>query len=116
MNGDRPAQDDQRCDVPTLSCSRCDREWDLAYELDELQIGNQAVEQFALDHHRHTGHFPDDVTPWIADCRQCPESEQYLSENPTRRFAEVHARHTDHAVEIRSPSHEFEPIRPEDLP
>ena len=51
-------------DLPVVSCSRCDAEWTLEYELEELCAGNQAVEQFALDHARHTGHYPDDVTPW----------------------------------------------------
>ncbi len=89
--------------VPTVSCSRCGRVWDLDYELDERRAGNRAVEQFALDHERHTGHFPDDVTPWIVDCRQCPEREGYLSEGPARRWAETHTRHTRHAVEIQPP-------------
>jgi hypothetical protein len=88
-------------DVPTITCSRCDREWELTYELDELKIGNRAVEQFALDHERHTGHFPDDVTPWIASCQQCPDGDQYLSETPARRWAETHARHTRHDVDIQ---------------
>ena len=88
-------------DVPTISCSRCGREWDLAYELDDLRVGNQAVEQFALDHRRHTGHFPDDVTPWVADCRRCPGGDRFLSEDPARRWAETHARHTRHDVTLR---------------
>ncbi|PSP75071.1 hypothetical protein BRC81_16445 [Halobacteriales archaeon QS_1_68_20] len=87
-------------DVPTVSCSRCDREWDLAYELDDLQVGNQALEQFALDHERHTGHFPDGVETWRADCRRCPETIQRLSENAARRWAETHARHTGHAIDL----------------
>jgi hypothetical protein len=81
-------------EYPTLTCSRCDCRWNLAYELDELQVGNRAVEQFALDHHRHTGHYPDDITPWVADCRQCPETEPFLTERPANRFARTHARHT----------------------
>lgn len=107
--------DEEISDTPTLSCSRCGREWDLAYELDDLQVGNQALEQFALDHHRHTGHFPDDVTPWIADCRKCPETEQYLSAGPAKRFAEIHARHTGHIVEIQSPDAECKAVQPEDV-
>ena len=90
-------------EYPTLTCSRCDCRWTLAYELDELQVGNRAVEQFALDHHRHTGHYPDDITPWVADCQQCPETEPFLTERPADRFARTHARHTHHAVELRSP-------------
>jgi hypothetical protein len=88
-------------DVPTVTCSRCDRSWDLAYELDELRVGNRAVEKFALDHRQHTGHFPDGVTPWLADCRQCPDGEAFLAERPTRRWAAAHARHTRHTIEIR---------------
>jgi hypothetical protein len=90
-------------DTPTITCSRCDRSWDLAYELDEMQVGNQAVEQFALDHMRHTGHFPDDVTPWLADCRRCAEGERFLGEGPARRWAETHARHTRHEVALTPP-------------
>jgi hypothetical protein len=93
-------------DPPTLTCSRCDRTWDLAYELDELQVGNRAVEQFALDHHRHTGHYPDGVTPWVADCRQCPEAEQFLAERPAGRFARTHTRHTGHTVDLQPPEDE----------
>jgi hypothetical protein len=94
---------DEIDDTPTVACSRCSREWALDYELDELHAGNQAVEQFALDHERHTGHFPDDVRPWVADCRRCPDGDGYLMERPARRWAETHARHTGHAVELRSP-------------
>lgn len=89
--------------VPTVSCTRCDAEWTLDYELDELHAGNSAVEQFALDHQRHTGHFPDDVTPWLADCRRCPDRESYLTEHPARRWARTHARHTGHDVELMPP-------------
>ena len=89
--------------TPTVSCSRCGSEWDLAYELDELHAGNRAVEQFAMDHHRHTGHYPDDVTPWLVACRECPEREQFLAERPARRFARTHARHTSHTVEVDDP-------------
>lgn len=91
-------------DLPTITCSQCDREWDLAYELEDLRVGNQAVEQFALDHKRHTGHFPDDVMPWVAGCRQCPDGDEFLSEYPARRWAEVHARHTRHDVAIHHSS------------
>jgi hypothetical protein len=87
-------------DTPIVSCSRCETEWDLAYELDELKLGNQSVEQFALDHHRHTGHFPDDVTPWVASCRRCPDGEQFLSETAARRWARTHARHARHEVAL----------------
>lgn len=90
-------------DTPTIACERCGREWDLAYELDEVQVGNQAVEQFALDHRRHTGHFPDGVATWRAECRRCPEGAERLSEQPARRWAETHARHTGHAVELQPP-------------
>jgi hypothetical protein len=98
-----PTTPDDVDDVPTVRCSRCDREWRLDYELDEMQVGNQAVEQFALDHHRHTGHFPDDVTPWVVECRRCPDGETFLSEQPARRWANTHARHTGHAVAIEAP-------------
>jgi len=87
-------------DAPTVSCSRCDREWDLSYELDDLQAGNRALEQFALDHERHTGHFPDGVSPWVVDCRHCPGGEAFLAERPARRWAETHARHTRHPVTL----------------
>ena len=99
--------------TPTVTCTRCDREWDLEYELDELHAGNSAVEQFAMDHFRHTGHYPDDVTPWQVDCRECPNGEQFLSERPARRFALTHARHTRHTVEMRTPDDERESIDPE---
>jgi len=87
-------------DTPTVSCARCDREWDLGYELDDLQLGNQAFEQFALDHRRHTGHFPDGVSTWQAECRQCPESVERLAEQAATRWAETHARHTRHEVAV----------------
>jgi hypothetical protein len=93
-------------ETPTMSCSRCDRSWDLDYELDELKVGNRALERFALDHRRHTGHFPDDVTPWLADCRTCPDGERFLSEQPARRWAETHARHTRHDVALEPPLEE----------
>ena len=120
-----PRSDESRTDqspeeidvVPTVSCAKCGQEWELRYELDELMVGNQAVEQFALDHHRHTGHFPDDVTPWIASCRQCPAEEQYLAERPAHRFAQTHARHTRHTVVLETPDEkESQQIRPEDVP
>jgi hypothetical protein len=95
-----PARADEVDDVPTVSCTRCGREWDLAYELDELVAGNQAVEQFALDHKRHTGHFPDDAATWLARCRHCPEGVERLSIAAARRWAETHARHTRHSVAV----------------
>lgn len=97
-------------DTPVVACSRCNREWDLAYELDELHAGNQALEQFALDHHRHTGHFPDGVTPWRVDCEQCPDQEQFLAERPARRWAKAHARHARHAVVVRHGDDEDERV------
>lgn len=87
-------------DTPTITCTRCGREWDLSYELDDLMVGNQAVEQFALDHKRHTGHFPDDVTTWRARCRNCPEAVERLSEDAAHRWAKTHARHTHHKVQV----------------
>jgi ferredoxin len=87
-------------DLPTVTCDRCDRSWDLGYELDDMEVGNQAVEQFALDHKRHTGHFPDDVATWRAACRRCPEGAERLSEHAARRWAATHARHTRHAVDL----------------
>ena len=87
--------------VPTVSCTRCNREWRLDYELEDRQAGNAAVEQFALDHHRHTGHFPDGVEPWRAACRHCPEETAHLRERPAERWARTHARHTRHAVALR---------------
>ncbi|MFC7203022.1 hypothetical protein ACFQJC_05820 [Haloferax namakaokahaiae] len=97
---ERPAPSAPVDDTPTVSCSRCGHTWDLSYELDELRLGNQSVEQFALDHRRHTGHFPDDVSPWVVKCRQCPDGEQFLSEQSARRWARTHARHTTHTVEL----------------
>lgn len=99
--------------VPTITCTRCAREWDLSYELDDLQVGNQSVEQFALDHMRHTGHFPDSVTPWVARCRQCPDGDEFLSERPARRWAETHARHTRHTVTIDHADEETTVVAPE---
>ena len=98
-----PGPADEIDDVPTISCTTCGREWDLSHELDELEVGNQAVEQFALDHMQHTGHYPDDVATWRAVCRRCPEGVERLSEHGVRRWAETHARHTRHDVEVRSP-------------
>ena len=87
-------------DVTRVSCERCNRTWTLEYELEDMALGNQALEQFALDHHRHTGHFPDDISTWQATCRQCPESVERLEERGARRWAEIHARHTTHAVDL----------------
>lgn len=87
-------------DLPTVTCSRCNLQWDLEYELEDLQAGNRALEQFALDHERHTGHFPDDVTPWRVTCRRCPAEEIFLAERPARRWAETHARHTRHTLAV----------------
>lgn len=87
-------------DLPTVSCAICDREWTLAYELEDLGVGNLAPEQFALDHMRHTGHFPDEISAWRVTCRHCPEGVDRLEERPARRWAETHRRHTGHAVEI----------------
>ena len=102
-------------DTPTISCSRCDKTWELTYELETLYAGNQAFEQFALDHKRHTGHFPDDVSPWIVDCQQCPDQDGYLDERPARRWAETHARHTTHPVSLRhEASGTDERIKPDD--
>lgn len=95
---------DEIDDLPTVSCARCDREWTLAFELEELSVGNQALEQFALDHKRHTGHFPDDVSTWQASCRHCPETVDRLDERPAQRWARTHARHTGHDVEVTNAS------------
>ena len=96
-----PERDGEINDTPTITCERCDREWDASYELDELGVGNQALEQFALDHKRHTGHFPDGVETWRAVCRRCPEAAERLSESGAYRWGKTHARHTRHEVEIR---------------
>lgn len=98
-DGDDHSTDDID-DTPTVKCSRCDSEWDLSYELDTLQVGNRAVEKFALDHKRHAGHFPDEVRPWTVTCERCPDGEEFLAERPARRWAEAHARHTGHDVSI----------------
>jgi len=87
-------------DTPTIACSRCDAEWDLGYELDTLRVGNRAVERFALDHKRHAGHFPDEVSPWTVDCERCSDGDAFLAERPARRWAETHARHTGHEVTL----------------
>ncbi len=87
-------------DTPTVTCSQCDDEWDLGYELDTLRVGNRAIERFALDHKRHAGHFPDDVRPWTAACDRCPDGEEFLTERPAKRWAETHARHTGHPVSV----------------
>ncbi|WP_459880203.1 hypothetical protein [Halorubrum gandharaense] len=102
-SGGRFKDPDAVDDLPTVSCTRCDREWDLAYELDELSAGNRALEQFAMDHERHTGHYPDGVTPWTVDCRQCPAADRFLAERPARRFARTHARHTRHQIDLGKP-------------
>lgn len=96
---DNPASTDD-FDAPTISCQRCDREWDLSTEFEKLGVGNHAVEQFALDHQRHTGHFPDGIATWRAICRNCPEEAERLSNDGVTRWAETHVRHTRHAVEI----------------
>mgnify|MGYP006875056414 FL=1 len=103
MTDGSSANDSER-GVPTVTCTLCGRTWDLDYELAELHAGNRAVEQFALDHERHTGHFPDDVTPWLVDCRQCPDGEQFLEERPARRWAKAHVRHTNHTVALQPPA------------
>lgn len=105
---DAPAPDDVD-DTPTVTCTRCDRTWNLEFELDDLHAGNQAMEQFALDHKRHTGHFPDEVSPWIVACRRCPDGEEFLAERPARRWAETHARHTRHEVTLRHAEETEEP-------
>jgi hypothetical protein len=91
-------------DVPTVACERCDRQWELDREVDDLDPGSHAIEQFALDHERHTGHYPDGVTPWVARCDRCPDGERFLSERPARRWARTHARHTRHAVRLEPPT------------
>lgn len=112
-NAETPPSNDPPGDAPTVTCARCDREWDLAYELDDLRAGNRAIEQFAMDHKRHTGHYPDDAMPWIAACRRCPAGEEFLSERPTRRWAETHARHTRHSVELRHAAGETTLVEPD---
>jgi hypothetical protein len=106
-------EDETIDDTPTMTCSRCDQTWDLGYELDELRLGNQAVEQFALDHMRHTGHFPDGVSPWIASCRRCPDGDEFLAEHAARRWAETHARHTRHTVVVEHADEDPTVVSPE---
>lgn len=114
-DGDRdvPPSDEEIDDTPVVTCSRCDHEWRLGYELDELRVGNRALEQFALDHKRHTGHYPDGVVPWVADCRQCPDGEAFLSKRPARRWAKTHARHARHDVELRHSDEETAVVEPD---
>ncbi|WP_135825888.1 hypothetical protein [Halorussus ruber] len=88
-------------EAPTVTCQRCDQTWDLAREFENLGVGSHAVEQFALDHERHTGHFPDEIRTWRAKCRNCPEEAERLASDAATRWAETHARHTRHEVEIR---------------
>ena len=88
-------------DTPNVTCSQCDDEWNLGYELDTLRVGNRALERFALDHKRHAGHFPDDVRPWIVECLQCQDGDEFLAERPARRWAETHARHMSHEVSLK---------------
>ncbi|WP_115863320.1 hypothetical protein [Halorussus litoreus] len=92
--------DDDFGAAPTITCERCDREWDLAEEVADLGVGNHAVEQFALDHRRHTGHFPDEVATWRAQCRNCPEEAERLARDAAIRWAETHVRHTRHEVAL----------------
>lgn len=56
----------------------------MAFSIDFLDDGHVleweatadgAVEQFALDHKRHTGHFPDDLIPRLVECQQYPDGE-----------------------------------------
>jgi hypothetical protein len=82
--------DEPESGVPTVACTRCGRDWNLDFEVEDLHAGNRAVVQFALDHEQHTGHFPD--------------GEQYLEERPARRWAKVYTRHTDHTVAVHSPT------------
>ncbi|EMA67296.1 hypothetical protein C462_15884 [Halorubrum distributum JCM 13916] len=105
--------DDDR-EVPTVSCERCGREWELDREVDDLDPGSHAIEQFALDHERHTGHYPDGVTPWVARCDRCPDGERFLAERPARRWARTHARHTRHPVRIEAPRGDDEIVSPGD--
>ncbi len=97
--------------APTVSCRRCGREWDLGDELDA--VGNSAFEQFALDHRRHTGHFPDGIATWRAVCRHCPERAERIEESGVRRWARTHARHTDHAVDIEGSDGESTLVEPD---
>lgn len=108
MTNHDPQEPSDPDSTPTVTCSICDWEWSLEYELDELQAGNGAVSQLAMDHYRHTGHYPDGVTPWVVDCLECHDGEQFLRERPARRFAQTHARHTGHEIEIEPPDGEPE--------
>ena len=37
----------------------------------------------------------------VTSSGKCPDRETFLSERPARRWAEAHARHTGHALELR---------------
>lgn len=100
-------------DTPMVTCHQCDTEWDLEYELETLRVGNRAIERFALDHKRHTGHFPDDVQPWVVACERCPDGDEFLTERPARRWAETHARHTGHDVSLSSSDGPTTSVEPE---
>jgi hypothetical protein len=104
--------DDTPANDPTISCRRCGREWDLGAELEA--VGNQAFEQFALDHRRHTGHFPDSVETWRVECRHCPETAERIEEGAARRWANTHVRHTNHAVTVRDADGDERVIGPDD--
>ncbi|SDF49908.1 hypothetical protein SAMN04488067_10516 [Halorubrum xinjiangense] len=112
---DDALSDDTR-EAPTVSCERCGREWTLDSDLDDLGPGGHAIEQFALDHERHTGHYPDDVTPWVVRCDRCPGGERFLSERPARRWARTHARHTRHSVRLDPPTGAAETVSVEETP
>ena len=116
MTDDAPSDDTRSGDertAPTVSCERCDREWTLDREFDDLGPGSHAIEEFALDHERHTGHYPDDVTPWLVRCDRCPDGERFLAERPARRWARTHARHTRHAVRLDPPTGDAEVVSAE---
>jgi hypothetical protein len=97
---DFSTSDEDPEDAPTITCKRCDQTWDLAREFEDLGVGNHAIEQFALDHKRHTGHFPDSIRTWRAKCHNCPEEAERLAQDAVTRWAETHARHTRHEIEI----------------
>ncbi|MFB6117503.1 hypothetical protein [Halosegnis sp.] len=101
-----PDSETDPANVPTVTCSRCEDSWTLEHELDDLGLGNEALAAFAIDHHEHTGHFPDDVRPWLAVCRNCREAVERLEESAARRWAHTHARHTSHAVAVDHDSRE----------
>ncbi|MFC7072962.1 hypothetical protein ACFQJ7_13185 [Halovenus rubra] len=107
---------DEAKPAPTVSCSVCDEEWELSYELTELHAGNRAIEQFALDHCRHTGHYPDDIAPWTVSCEDCQAEERYLEQRPAKRFGKTHVRHTGHSVSVDSPTQETHQIEPSTVP